>query len=182
MALSLVADCGRCAALCCLATHLERGPDFAFTKPAGALCPLLDERTFACRAHDALVERGLSGCHVYTCHGAGNAVTDRLATRARPAGEVRALAMESFLVVRGAFETLAGLTLARAHVDAALAARIDDARASSMEAIARALDDTAREGTRDPLDRAMPDVRRALAHVVDLVRARGKRALTVVDG
>ena len=70
---SLTADCGRCAALCCVALPLVRSRDFAFDKPAGVPCRHLDDR-FSCRIHAGLAEAGMPGCTVFDCFGAGQRV------------------------------------------------------------------------------------------------------------
>lgn len=76
-ATELTADCSRCAALCCVALPFSRSADFAFDKAAGAPCRHLDER-FRCGVHDSLRARGLPGCAVYDCHGAGQKVTQQV--------------------------------------------------------------------------------------------------------
>jgi hypothetical protein len=70
----LVPDCGRCAAVCCVATAFDASEDFAFAKPANAPCKNLT-RDCRCAIHDELVPRGMSGCAVYDCYGAGQRVT-----------------------------------------------------------------------------------------------------------
>lgn len=66
----LVADCGRCVALCCVAPAFARSADFAIDKPAGRPCPNLaaDHR---CGIHDRLRPSGFAGCTAYDCFGAG---------------------------------------------------------------------------------------------------------------
>ena len=66
----LVPDCGRCAALCCIATSFEASEDFAFDKAAGTGCRYLT-RDCRCAIHDQLAERGFRGCAAYECFGAG---------------------------------------------------------------------------------------------------------------
>ncbi|MCU1437098.1 MAG: hypothetical protein JWP66_185, partial [Naasia sp.] len=70
----LVADCGRCVGLCCVALAFARSPDFAFDKPAGEPCRHLadDDR---CRIHAELRPRGFRGCTAFDCFGAGQKVT-----------------------------------------------------------------------------------------------------------
>jgi hypothetical protein len=67
---ALRADCGRCAALCCVLPAFSRSADFAIDKPAGAPCPNLrgDAR---CGVHDRLVPLGFRGCVAFDCFGAG---------------------------------------------------------------------------------------------------------------
>lgn len=66
----LVADCGRCRALCCVGPAFTRSADFPIAKPAGTPCPNLraDHR---CSVHDTLLDRGFRGCVGYDCFGAG---------------------------------------------------------------------------------------------------------------
>lgn len=71
---SLVADCARCCALCCVAPAFPATEDFAYEKPAHTPCCHLrsDDR---CAIHARLVECGFRGCAVYDCAGAGQKVT-----------------------------------------------------------------------------------------------------------
>jgi hypothetical protein len=98
--LDLVADCGSCAAVCCVVLPFDASEDFAFEKPAGVACRHLqsDRR---CAIHDRLVERGLSGCAVYECYGAGPRVTRAFTPAERH---------EAFLVLRVIHELLWLLT------------------------------------------------------------------------
>ncbi|SDG26372.1 pentapeptide repeat-containing protein [Klenkia brasiliensis] len=73
----LQADCGRCAALCCVLPSFSRGADFALDKPAGTACPNLREDD-RCGIHPVLRERGFPGCTVYDCFGAGQQVTQHV--------------------------------------------------------------------------------------------------------
>lgn len=70
----LVDDCSRCAALCCWALAMDEGPSFADDKPAGRACRNLaaDGR---CGIHPRLMDEGYAGCAAFTCHGAGQRVT-----------------------------------------------------------------------------------------------------------
>jgi hypothetical protein len=70
----LVADCGRCAALCCVAPAFARSSDFAIDKPAGRACPNLGG-DFRCTIHEQLEPRGFKGCVVFDCFGAGQRLT-----------------------------------------------------------------------------------------------------------
>jgi len=107
----LVADCGRCEALCCVATSFEASPDFAFDKPAGVPCVYIS-RTHGCAIHDERAARGFGGCAAYDCHGAGPAVT-RAFTREMAEAATAGRAAErnaAFLVVREVFGWLFLLT------------------------------------------------------------------------
>ncbi|CAN5315526.1 pentapeptide repeat-containing protein [soil metagenome] len=70
----LRADCDNCAGLCCVALAFTRSADFAFDKAAGDPCVNLpvDSR---CEIHPELRERGMRGCTVFDCIGAGQRVT-----------------------------------------------------------------------------------------------------------
>jgi hypothetical protein len=70
----LVADCTRCAAVCCVATAYQASEDFAADKQAGERCVHLaqDDR---CGIYAQRVERGFSGCLQFDCYGAGQRVT-----------------------------------------------------------------------------------------------------------
>ncbi len=70
---ALRADCGSCAALCCVATAFQRSSQFAFDKPAGVPCLHLAE-DFGCSIHEQLRPAGFPGCTTYDCFGAGQQV------------------------------------------------------------------------------------------------------------
>jgi hypothetical protein len=74
----LIADCERCAALCCTATSFDQSEDFAIDKAAGVTCPhvTIDYR---CAIHADRVKRGFPGCLNYDCYGAGPRVTQAYA-------------------------------------------------------------------------------------------------------
>lgn len=76
----LVADCGRCAALCCIAIPFDAGEDFAFTKAADERCRHLT-RDARCAIHERRGDLGFSGCAIYDCHGAGQRATRAFATQ-----------------------------------------------------------------------------------------------------
>lgn len=67
-------DCTRCAALCCMAHAFDAGASFGFDKPAGVGCPNLAPSR-RCAIHPRLRAAGFSGCAGYSCHGAGQRVT-----------------------------------------------------------------------------------------------------------
>ena len=73
---SLQADCSACAALCCVALAFDKGESFAEDKPAGTPCRHL--ALHLCSIHDALAQKGFSGCTAYSCQGAGQRVTQEL--------------------------------------------------------------------------------------------------------
>lgn len=70
----LVADCARCAGLCCVALPFASSADFALDKAAGVPCPNLghDHR---CAIHADLRASGFGGCVAFDCLGAGQRVT-----------------------------------------------------------------------------------------------------------
>jgi hypothetical protein len=69
----LLADCGSCVGLCCVALGLTRSADFAIDKPPDQACPnlMVDHR---CAVHPVLAETGFGGCVAYDCLGAGQKV------------------------------------------------------------------------------------------------------------
>jgi hypothetical protein len=97
----IVADCTRCAALCCVWSAFDASDDFAFSKPAGVACRHL-RRDHRCAIHDHLAGRGLRGCAAYDCHGAGPRAT-RLFAAARLTDRQR---HEVFLALRDVHELL----------------------------------------------------------------------------
>jgi len=104
-------DCGACVGLCCVALPFGRSRDFAFDKAAGDPCHHLTAGD-GCGIHAELRERGMIGCTVYGCHGAGQQVTQvvyagRSWREGQPvAGEMFAV----FAVVRALHEMLVLLT------------------------------------------------------------------------
>jgi len=116
----LVPDCARCAALCCVATSFDASEDFAFDKPAGVDCRYLT-RDCRCAIHDELVERGLAGCAIYDCFGAGPRATRAFADREDCERE----RSEAFRILRVVHELLWLLTqAARVCDDAGLGAQL----------------------------------------------------------
>ena len=100
-------DCGRCAALCCVAHAFSVSADFAIDKAAGEPCPnLLPD--FRCGVHDTLRERGFAGCTVYDCFGAGQHVTQVLfgGRNWRDSPEIAAPMFAALPVVRQLHELL----------------------------------------------------------------------------
>ncbi|WP_051640198.1 pentapeptide repeat-containing protein [Cellulomonas sp. URHE0023] len=75
--LDLRSDCARCVGLCCVAPGFTRSSAFAFDKPPGTPCQNL-HGDYRCGIHTVLRERGMSGCTVYECFGAGQQVTQHL--------------------------------------------------------------------------------------------------------
>jgi hypothetical protein len=69
-------DCSNCFALCCTALGFARSADFAIDKPAASACPNMAS-DFSCNIHQRLRPRGFSGCTVFDCFGAGQAVSQR---------------------------------------------------------------------------------------------------------
>ncbi|OWU83423.1 pentapeptide repeat-containing protein [Oceanicola sp. 22II-s10i] len=132
---ALTADCGNCAALCCVALAFDRGEDFAIDKPAGTPCPNLAGH--ACSIHARLDATGFAGCVRYDCTGAGQRVTQDLFAGKSWQDDPALLApmMAAFSDMRAVHRRLELLTAA--------------------EALPLAKDDAA---TRDRLDRALwPD-------------------------
>ena len=132
--IDLVADCGRCAALCCVWTAFDASAAFAFDKPAGVACRHLG-RDHRCAVHGELAARGLGGCAAYDCHGAGPRAT-RLFAAALLAPAQR---YEVFLVLRDAHELLwllAGAAAACPPAHAELRAELG-AAADALDVLAR---------------------------------------------
>lgn len=70
-------DCTKCAALCCVALHIEKSTKFAIDKPAGIQCPNLS-LVGRCNIHNRLKKEGFGGCVAYDCLGAGQRVVQDL--------------------------------------------------------------------------------------------------------
>jgi hypothetical protein len=130
----LVADCERCAALCCTATSFDKSEDFAIDKAAGVTCPHVTD-DHRCAIHADRVKRGFSGCLIYDCYGAGPRVTQAYARaphRSRERDDV-------FRILRDVHELLWQLTEAvklcptsEANLAADLAREIE-----ALDAVAR---------------------------------------------
>jgi hypothetical protein len=117
--LELEPDCDRCSGLCCSVPSFEAGEDFAFSKEAGVDCPHLGA-SHRCQIHGELPARGMRGCAIYDCHGAGPHAT------ARFSGSDRG---EAFLLLRELHEVawlLGGALALRPPQE--LAARMESAR------------------------------------------------------
>ncbi len=59
-----------------MALAFDKGARFGHDKPAGRPCPNLGRHL--CTIHDALEDKGFSGCAAYDCLGAGQRVTQEL--------------------------------------------------------------------------------------------------------
>lgn len=73
-AMTLSADCSRCAALCCVVLAFDRSEMFAFDKPACEPCRHL-EAAWTCDIHHDRERLGFRGCIAFDCAGAGQYVT-----------------------------------------------------------------------------------------------------------
>lgn len=125
MTLSFVADCARCAGLCCVALPYQRSADFPESKPAGRPCRHLGspEGPYACAIHAHLADRGWRGCVAFDCAGAGpHAVHTTYGGRgwaSEPGGATPAWTPEQYAVFRallGVFEVGRYLAEAQALV------------------------------------------------------------------
>lgn len=72
--LELLADCSRCAGLCCVLLPFRAADGFGGDKAGGQPCGHLDADDL-CGIHDRLAESGWPGCVRYDCQGAGQHVT-----------------------------------------------------------------------------------------------------------
>ncbi len=166
----LAPDCGRCAAVCCVALPFDACEDFAVAKGADTACPHL-AADCRCRIHDALEARGFRGCAIFDCYGAG-----QRATRFDVADP--ALRNEAFRALRVLHELLFLLTEARklpaaAAVRPALADEIErlDALAASTPRALAALDVRPR----------VTDTHALLRRIGRLHRAPRRGALVVIE-
>ncbi|GGC00830.1 pentapeptide repeat-containing protein [Cellulomonas carbonis] len=174
----LVADCSRCAGLCCVALPFARSADFAVDKPAGVPCTNLRD-DFRCGVHDRLRETGWVGCTVFDCAGAGQHVVQDLYGgrdwRSHPelADEMFAV----FAVVRQLHEMLWHLDEAARRAPSSLVAEVSDATARTVALTSappdalRALDVAAHRSTVGPVLRRVSAVVRSVA----AVRSRAPR-------
>lgn len=70
---NLKADCEKCFGLCCVALYFSAAEGFPINKEAGKPCINL-QKNFKCKVHENLNKKGLKGCIVYDCLGAGQQV------------------------------------------------------------------------------------------------------------
>lgn len=113
---NLLADCGSCFGLCCVALPFAKSSDFAVDKAAGEPCRNLEQDS-RCGIHSSLREKGFSGCTVYDCFGAGQKVSQSTFGgqdwRQQPSNSSEMFAV--FPVVRDLHELLWYLADARAR-------------------------------------------------------------------
>jgi hypothetical protein len=109
----LRADCGRCSAFCCVALAFDRSEQFAYDKACDEACRHLT-RSFECRIHTALSQKGFGGCASYDCFGAGQRVHDFYGGRSWRDNPDDAKEMfEMFRLLRKVHELIAVLRAAR---------------------------------------------------------------------
>lgn len=102
----LRADCARCDGLCCVGLAFDRSAWFSFDKPANLPCRYLSPES-RCLVHGSLVERGLAGCALYDCHGAGQRVTEMFSNEPwRQSPEAARAVLDAFWIVRQIHELL----------------------------------------------------------------------------
>jgi hypothetical protein len=140
----LVADCGRCVGLCCVAPAFGRSRDFAIDKPAGLPCPNLaaDHR---CSIHERLSTEGFGGCVAFDCFGAGQRVTQQTfggESDWNDGPELGVAMFEAFATMRSLHELLLHLAEARRLADGPVMVTDVDGATDQVEAAAR-LDPTA---------------------------------------
>ena len=70
----LAPDCSRCNALCCVLPPFVASAAFAYDKPACVACTHLVQDN-ACGIHAERSQHGFAGCAAYSCHGAGQRIT-----------------------------------------------------------------------------------------------------------
>lgn len=120
----LDADCGRCAALCCVAFAFDRSESFGHDKQADEVCRHLDG-AFACTIHNRLAERGYGGCVRFDCYGAGQRLIQEVfgGTDWRSAPALMPEILSAFRTLRRVHELLKLLDAAKSlPLDAADAA------------------------------------------------------------
>lgn len=118
---SLRPDCGRCAALCCVAPAFDAGQGFGYDKPAGEPCRhlLADNR---CAIHPVLVAQGFPGCASFDCFGAGQRATAMFAADWRDSPESAQRMFEAYSRLRTLHELIAMATVALSRAPAGIAA------------------------------------------------------------
>jgi uncharacterized protein YjbI with pentapeptide repeats len=163
----LIADCSRCAGLCCVALPFAASADFAVDKAAGTPCQHL-QADFRCGIHAGLREAGYPGCTVYDCFGAGQQVVQVTfgGRDWRNHPETAESMFAVFPVVRVLHELLWYLTEARAL----------PAAAPLSDGLDAALAETDRLAAGTPEDLAALDVEAHRRSVADLLGQVSDRA------
>jgi hypothetical protein len=133
----LSADCGRCAALCCVGPAFSKSAEFAIDKPAGRPCPHL-LADFRCSIHDTLRPSGFAGCAAFDCLGAGQQVVQVTfgGRDWRTEPEIGSSMLEAFGVMRRLYQLLWHLNEALALRPAGRLARAVDEAYSATERLA----------------------------------------------
>jgi hypothetical protein len=155
----------------------DASEDFAFAKEAGVGCRYL-RRDCRCAIHGELVERGLRGCSLYDCYGAGPRVT-RAFAGVHGADRERD---EAFRILREVHELLWLLTEAAKLCPAA------DALGAQLELAIEALDAIAQGSAAELFEADLRPHRAAaralLRRVGDALggRRQAARALAVLGG
>lgn len=135
--LELVSDCGSCAGLCCELIAFEASADFAFDKLAGERCRHLTA-AHSCGIHAQRQARGLGGCALFECFGAGPRAT--LLLRGEPVG----VRVEVFRVLRALGE-LAWLLRGAQELCPASVVELRSALACEIALVQAAAEGSARE-------------------------------------
>ena len=107
MTISLRPDCGRCAALCCVALAFDRSELFGLDKAAGQPCTHL-AACGGCSIYHHRAQAGFGGCIAFDCLGAGQRVTQQI-FKGRSWLDDRSLIdpmVAAFLAIRSAHEAL----------------------------------------------------------------------------
>ncbi len=130
----LVADCARCAALCCVALSFDRGPLFGLDKAAGRPCPHLSARA-RCTIYARRSANGFAGCAAYDCNGAGQRVTQELFQGMSWQDQANLLPdmLDAFRTLRQVHDSLVLL-------EAAIRLRLSDSERERLEALRARLD------------------------------------------
>ncbi|GHF34129.1 hypothetical protein FHX82_005374 [Amycolatopsis bartoniae] len=163
---SLSADCSSCFGLCCVALPFAKSADFAFDKAAGTPCRHL-AGDYRCGIHSQLRERGMAGCTVFDCFGAGQQVS-----QVTFGGHESPQAAAVFPVMRGLHELLWYLTEALAL----------PAAAPLRDELRRALDDIERLTELPAAELTTVDVPAVRGEVNELLLRVSERARQGVPG
>lgn len=104
---NLKIDCKNCFGFCCVALYFSKSDGFPNDKEAGVPCKNLN-KDFTCSLHSSLRDKGLKGCTIYDCFGAGQKVA-QVTFKGKDWIELKKLSkdmFEAFLVVRSLHEMM----------------------------------------------------------------------------
>lgn len=97
-------DCSKCMGLCCTALFFSKIDGFPDDKGPGEKCEYMD-KSYRCKEHEKLEDRGYTGCMSFDCLGAGPMVVSLLKDQDASKKELAKL-YEAFIMARQVYEVI----------------------------------------------------------------------------